>query len=83
MEQFGFEMMPPCILPSLYSAIESALTSGMISGTPSVRRKAEELSTTKHPFLAAIGPNFLEIEPPAENSAMSISSKESGDVANG
>ena len=33
-------------------------------------RKAEELSTTTAPLLTAIGANFLEVEPPAENSPM-------------
>ena len=40
-------------------------------------RKAEELSTTKHPFSDAMGPYFLEIEPPAGKRTMSMSSKES------
>ena len=43
-EQLGLAMMPP--LPALCPFKWSALTSGMISGTPSVMRKAELLSTT-------------------------------------
>ena len=43
-EQLGLAMMPP--LPDLCAFKWSALTSGMIRGTPSVMRKAELLSTT-------------------------------------
>ena len=43
-EQLGLAMMPP--LPALCPFKWSALTSGMIRGTPSVMRKAELLSTT-------------------------------------
>jgi hypothetical protein len=47
----------------------------MTSGTPSSMRKAEELSTTVHPAAEARGAYFLEMEPPAEKSAMSTSEK--------
>lgn len=43
-EQFGLAMMPP--LPAFMLPTASLLTSGMTSGTPSVMRKAELLSTT-------------------------------------
>lgn len=49
----------------------SGLISGTTSGTPSVMRKAEELSTTVQPAAAATGAYFLEMDPPAEKSAMS------------
>ena len=55
----------------------SGFTSGITSGTSGSMRNAEELSTTKQPFAAARGPNFLEMEPPAEKSAMSTPSNES------
>lgn len=55
--------------------IASALTSGITKGTPSVMRKAEELSTTVHPASDAIGANFWVTEPPAENNAISQSPK--------
>jgi hypothetical protein len=42
-------------------------------------RKAEELSTTKQPLAAAIGPNFFEMDPPAEKRAISTSSNESSE----
>ena len=77
-EQLGLAMMPPLRAPpSLYSAIASGFTSGITSGTSGSMRNAEELSTTKQPFAAARGPNFLLMEPPAEKSAMSTPSKES------
>src|ERR1017187_933849 len=40
-------------------------------GTEGSMRNAEELSMTKTPCLAAIGANFLEIDPPALKNAMS------------
>ena len=43
-EQLGLAMMPPS--PSVMESTAAALTSGMQSGTPSVMRKAELLSTT-------------------------------------
>mmetsp|Transcript_34365 Transcript_34365/g.86422 ORF Transcript_34365/g.86422 Transcript_34365/m.86422 type:complete len:266 (-) Transcript_34365:317-1114(-) len=76
-EQLGLAMIPPFFLPSLKSAMASGFTSGITRGTPSVMRKADELSTTKHPFSAAMGPKVLEMDPPAENSAMSTPSKDS------
>ena len=68
--QFGFEMMPLCFL------IRRALISGITSGTSVSIRKAEELSTTTAPALTAMGANFFEMLPPAENSAMSTPSKD-------
>lgn len=49
----------------------SGLTSGMTSGTPSVMRKALELSTTVAPAAEATAAYFLLMEPPAEKRAMS------------
>ena len=69
-EQFGLAMMPLC------SRMRPALISGITSGTFGSIRKAEELSTTTAPAFTAIGANFLEMPPPAENSAMSTPSKE-------
>src|SRR3569833_3769623 len=46
------------------------LISWTTSGTSLFIRKAEELSTTTAPFLTAMGANFFEVEPPAENSPM-------------
>ncbi len=68
--QFGTAMMPLC------SRIRPALISGITSGTFGSIRKAEELSITTAPALTAIGANFREMPPPAENSAMSTPSKE-------
>lgn len=51
------------------------MISGTTSGTPSVMRKAEELSTTVQPAAAAPGAYFFEMEPPAEKRAMSQPSK--------
>ena len=53
-----------------------ALISGITSGTFGSMRKAEELSTTTAPAFTAIGVNFLEMPPPAENSAISTPSNE-------
>src|SRR3954462_9243558 len=47
----------------------SGLISGTTSGIASSMRNAEELSTTTAPFDTAIGPNFFEVELPAENRA--------------
>lgn len=47
------------------------LISGITRGTFGSIRKAEELSTTTAPAAAAMGANFLLIEPLAENSARS------------
>src|SRR3569832_379189 len=69
-EQFGFAMMP------LWSLMRFALISGSTSGTFGSMRKADELSTTTAPAFTAIGPYFLEIDPPAENSAMSTPSND-------
>src|SRR5882724_7925012 len=56
--------------------MRSALISGITSGTFGSMRKADELSTTTAPALTAMGVNFLEMPPPAENSAISTPSKE-------
>src|SRR6266849_3115053 len=53
-----------------------ALISGITSGTFGSMRKADELSTTTAPAFTAMGVNFLEMPPPAENSAISTPSKE-------
>src|SRR6266849_1505387 len=53
-----------------------ALISGITSGTFGSMRKADELSTTTAPAYTAMGVNFLEMPPPAENSAISTPSKE-------
>ena len=69
-EQFGLAMIPLC------SAMRRALISGITSGTFGSIRNADELSTTTAPALTAIGANFLEMPPPAENSAISTPSNE-------
>jgi hypothetical protein len=69
-EQFGFARIPLC------SLMRCALISGITSGTFGSMRKADELSITTAPALTAIGANFLEMPPSAENSAMSTPSKE-------
>ena len=63
-------MMPLC------SRMRPALISGITSGTFGSIRKADELSTTTAPAFTAIGANFREMPPPAENSAMSTPWKE-------
>src|ERR1700736_1352649 len=68
--QFGTAMMPLCSLMRL------ALTSGITSGTFGSMRKADELSMTTAPVFTAMGENFREMPPPAENSAISTPSKE-------
>src|SRR3954454_2852646 len=68
--QIGLAMMP------LWSRMRFALISGITSGTFGSMRKAEELSTTTAPDLTAIGAYFLEMLPPAENSAISTPSNE-------
>src|SRR3954447_19182397 len=62
--QLGLAMIPWC------SRMAPGLISGTTSGTSAFIRNAEELSTTMAPLLTAIGANFLEVEPPAENSPM-------------
>ena len=69
-EQFGLAMMPLC------SRMRPALISGITSGTFGSMRKAEELSITTAPALTAVGANFREMPPPAENSAISTPSNE-------
>src|SRR6266568_4463014 len=56
--------------------MRSALISGITSGTFGSMRKADELSTTTAPAFTAMGVNFLEMLPPAENSAISTPSNE-------
>src|ERR1700737_1153343 len=68
--QFGTAMMPLCSLMRL------ALISGITSGTFGSMRKADELSMTTAPVFTAMGENFREMPPPAENSAISTPSKE-------
>ena len=48
------------------------LTSLTTSGTCGSIRQAEELSITIAPACAKAGAHSLDVEPPAENSAMSI-----------
>src|SRR5258706_4035850 len=64
-EQLGLAIMP------LWLARASGLISGMTRGTPGSIRNAEELSTTTAPARAAMGANFLEMEPPALKKAIS------------
>ena len=68
-EQFGFAMMPRWL------AIASGLISGITRGTAGSIRKAEELSTTTAPALAAMGPNSFDNDPPALKNAISIPAK--------
>ena len=67
MEQLGLAMMP------LFHLMSSGLTSGTTRGTSGSILHALELSITTTPLDAAIGANFSLVEPPAENSAISIS----------
>src|SRR3954452_6933414 len=62
--QLGLAMIPRC------SRMAPGLISGTTRGTSASIRNAEELSTTTAPLLTATGANFLEVEPPAENSPM-------------
>ena len=66
--QFGLAMMP-----FGSSRAASGLTSETISGTSSSLRHAEELSTTVAPAAANTGAHSREVDPPAENRAMSTS----------
>src|SRR3954466_3017231 len=68
--QFGLAIIP------LWSRMRFGLISGSTSRTFRSMRKAEELSTTTAPERTAIGANFFEMLPPAENRAMSTPSKE-------
>lgn len=61
--------------PPSQPGLTSGLTSGITRGTPSVMRNALLLSTTVQPFSEAMCANFLLIDPPALNSAMSTPSK--------
>src|SRR6185295_5324139 len=51
------------------------LISGITKGTAGSMRNAEELSMTTAPALAAIGPNFFEMDPPALKNAISTPAK--------
>ena len=64
-EQLGLAMIPLCSLMSC------GFTSGTTSGTPSVMRNAEELSTMIAPADTHAWAYCLLIAPPAENSAIS------------
>src|ERR1700749_1390185 len=70
-EQLGTAMMPLC------SAMRRPLISGIANGTSGSMRNADELSMTTAPAFTAIGENLREGPLPAENSAISTSSKES------
>src|SRR5689334_17880918 len=63
--QFGLAIMPLC------SLMRPPLISGMTSGTFGSMRNADELSITTAPAFTATGANFLDMAPPAENSAIS------------
>src|SRR5690348_5725108 len=64
--QLGFAMMPLGA-----SRTRCPLTSDTISGTSGSIRHAEELSMTIAPAFANRGASSFDVEPPAENSAMS------------
>src|SRR5687767_12665464 len=68
--QFGFAMIAG------WFAIVSGLISGTTSGMCFSMRNADELSTTTAPFDTATGPNFFDVEPPAEKSARCTPSNE-------
>ena len=68
-EQFGFAMMPLCVL------IVCGLISGTTSGTSGSMRYAEELSTMIVPAATAAFANFLVVALPAENKPISTPSK--------
>ena len=68
--QFGFAIIPLWLRASL------GFISGTTRGTPSSILKAEELSITTAPALAAALPNSFEIFPPALKRAISIPSNE-------
>ena len=75
-EQFGLAMMPLGV-----SAAAAAFTSGTIKGTSGSARKADELSTTSAPLLAAIGDQCRDVPPPAENNASGTPSNTSGAIS--
>ncbi len=90
-EQLGLAMIPPSAPPfpdwraarvffhaSSIGLTAASLTSGTTRGTPSSMRKAEELSMTMVPALAAAGPYCFEIPLPAEKRAMSTPRRDSG-----
>ena len=59
----------------LNEAISELLTSGTMSGTSGSILHFELLSITTAPLEATLGPNSLEMDPPAENKAMSTPEK--------
>lgn len=74
-EQFGFAMTPEC------QATSWGFTSGTTSGTSSSMRKALELSIMTAPAAVTASRISLDTEAPAENSAMSTPSKDSGVIS--
>jgi len=74
-EQLGLAIIPLCL------GISSGFTSGTTSGTSGSILQAELLSMTTEPESAATGAHFLEVDPPAEKSAISIFLKESSETA--
>ena len=74
-EQFGFAMTPEC------QATSWGFTSGTTSGTSSSMRKALELSIMPAPAAVTASRISLDTEAPAENSAMSTPSKDSGVIS--
>ena len=71
--QFGLATMP---FDGVFAS--APLTSETTSGTSSSLRQAEELSMTVAPASANTGAHSREVEPPAENRAMSTSATDSG-----
>ena len=74
-EQFGFAMTPEC------HATSWGFTSGTTSGTSSSMRKALELSIMTAPAAVTASRMALETPAPAENSAISTPSKDSGVIS--
>src|SRR5690606_30231073 len=74
-EQLGFAIMPLCPVAS------HGFISGTTSGTSGSILQAELLSMTTAPDPTATGAHFFEVDPPAENNAMSIFLKDSSDTA--
>ena len=74
-EQFGLAMTPLCQLTS------PGFTSGTTSGTSSSMRNALELSIMTAPWETTASRMAFDTEPPAENSAMSTPSNDSGVIS--
>src|SRR5699024_10541949 len=70
--QFGLAIMP---LAGFFTAC--GFTSATTSGTAACLRYAEELYSTDAPAAAKTGAHCLEVEPPAENNAISTSATDS------